>query len=127
MKRRFWTYYLSIVVFVLGGVYMATANLDSVPLQLSSAEMQQLMGAYEENAHCASTDGCSVIACWSSPARIRTVSRTVLRCFDGNTWCSDDEPPGIAVSCIAWGYNNLCDVQLWGPLETRTYGCADGE
>ena len=127
MKRRFWTYYLlSVIVFVLGGVYIATANLDSGPLLLSSAEMQQLVGTYESHAHCDTTDGCSVIACWDSPARIVTRSQTIFRCYDGGSWCEDSAGDEDYWSCTSWGYDSECVNQEWGPTYTYTYDCTDG-
>ena len=125
MKRKFWTCYLSVIVFVLGGVYIATANLDSVPLLLSSTDMQQLVGAYEENARCGSTDGCSVIQCWDSPAHIATKSWTIFRCTAGNTWCDDLIPPENDLSCQVWVYDADCDNGE-GPTPTLTYWCVDG-
>lgn len=123
---RFWTCYLTVAILILGGVYAATANLHSIPLQLSNAEMRQLAGTYTQNAHCEFTVGCSVIQCWDSPAHIVTQDMGVQRCYSSNVWCEDTAGPENTWSCRTWVYDANCENRQ-GPYDTFTYACTDGD
>ena len=56
--RKFWAVYIPLVALGLATFFISSASLESVPLVLSDAEMQEVFGSARINAKCVTRSPC---------------------------------------------------------------------